>query len=158
MSTECMMVILTMIYVLTTLGLSYLNYRSFKISEKLLIATLESQTQQQKMQLFELRYVFYKDLEKAFKEDVLGEKTDFTFIKAYADSLRDRSKFLFGKDIHDYMLEIVNKASVTNVDENGNDSGIKMVWFESEIAQKKMRDRFLPYLNLSDLGKDEEVQ
>lgn len=125
---------------------------TYRISKK----QIELSNNNLKIELYKQRYDIYNRLKNilrgfAFGDDVIKDKYFDILVE-----IRDEVVFLFDKDIHDYLLLIINKYESLNHyygEENDKEYRELVKWFTNQMVDtKELREKFKRYLDLSNYG------
>lgn len=109
-----------------------------------------------KVELYKQRYDIYKKLEKILKVllyDSRNQPKNIAFDEL--SEIRDEVYLLFDKEIHDYLVLITQKAEnlISYNEKEKDDLYFELIsWFIKQFEDKKIRDKFKPYLDLSNYG------
>ncbi len=136
--------------ILVSIILGRLTYRISKMQIRLTEQNL-------KIDLYKRRYDIYKRLEKMMRDFAFGlaAKKD-TSIEDLVE-IRDEVVFLFDKEIHDYLLLIINNISQVNNYSHPKEADGRyyelIQWFGKQVTDKnELREKFKRYLDLSNYG------
>ena len=126
---------------------------TYKISKKQEVLS----KQNLKIELYKQRYDIYNRLENILRGVISGNDTTKDESLDDLIEIRDEVLFLFDKEIHDYLLIIINKFENLNPYYYGKERDDKYFelinWFMTQFADKKeLREKFRRYLDLSNYG------
>ncbi len=130
---------------------------TYKISKK----QVELSKNNLKIELYKQRYDIYYRLEGILRGIISANGTIKDESLYEVAIIRDEVMFLFDKEIHDYLLQIINKIEKINpyyYDKKKDDNYYELQgWFMNQFAEKKeLREKFKRYLNLSNYGLSKE--
>lgn len=133
-----------------------LGFITYKISKR----QIELTNNNLKIELYKQRYDIYKRLENILGGFASGDTIAKIESVEILVEIRDEVTFLFDEEIHNYLLQIINKFESLNLYYNGKEKDHNYFelekWFGNQFAGKELREKFKRYLDLSRYGLSKE--
>ncbi|MGI6585793.1 MAG: hypothetical protein ACOX3L_07625 [Lutisporaceae bacterium] len=138
---------------LSGIGILVVSFLAYRISKK----QIELSKQELKIALYKQRYDIYIRLVNIMRKIILTNDSANDDSANKLGEIRDEVVFLFGKEIHDYLLLIINNYENLNSYYYGKQKDKNFfeleIWFINQFSDKKeLRERFKSYLDLSNYG------